>query len=808
MSTLNPTATTSNFIGNNDFVWWLGTVLNADDSEAKLGRVKVSILGFHKRSEKPENLPWAHVLSPGDSAGSNGVGSAGNQLKPGSFVVGFFLDYPDCQQPVIIGTLLGKITEVNSYQSQEYYDRPAGFENVISSDSESSDTGQAKYFSGQNGSTSPTVLAENAAQSEANPSGVIQNLPAADGKNGGSKTLFLNISYALNNISTTISQLRVVQPNTSLTLTADIDSQTQVIPVSDATKLPDIGALRIGSEIILYNRRNSAKIGLVKRGALGTTAVAHNRGATLTFIPKSEVIGGDSSTAQKGDVMGVFTNNLLNIQSIIDKNLELIRNAIWWLVNEIKSYLLNEISKVLNSIGTAAISSVPMYGKLLTDIVIFLMKELDCILDESLFDAIFSGIEAAIDEFVNQALSALDTVSCVFDSIFSTVFELIELANTVVDLVNEILESFSSIGDISGISDLSSVNVTSILSFAFNLLGIGCNRTTRDPFSLDFSSCFTATPSNCGPFGSFDVSLQGIPGKWNPEYSKMMGTVSENGSLFVIDDTPYSSRVEVRHGPSKSGFTIYENGDIRVTNSSGKVSVTIKDETVVINGNYTLNVDGDYRLKVGRDYHLEVAGMYNLICNRESKVTYSGEHNTIYKTNAILKSNNGFAITSSKIGLSASGQLEIHSPIVSSFTTEQNHFATGSYNLTCLNRNTYVAMNNTKLIGGNNLYARAGTNVEQGIGTSIRNQTGAESEWWGGTHNQVGTGVWSENKLSIDQESVFGISSFTRDAASFETISGSSFKSTVGILNQNSEGLLFNNSTSILRLNAPIISIN
>ncbi len=808
MSTINPTASSSNFIGNNDFVWWLGTVLNADDP-AKLGRVKVSILGFHKRDEIPTNLPWAHVILPGDSAGSNGVGSAGNQLKAGSFVAGFFLDYPDCQQPVIIGTLLGKITEVNSYRTQEYFDRPASYDNVITSDSESSDRGQAKYFTGTNSGTSPTILAENAKFSVANPSGVIKDIPAADGKNGGSKTLYADISYAVGAIGDVFSQLRIVDPSFSTILAADIDAEVQTIPIQNGQGLPETGAVRIDSEIILYNRRSESKLGLLKRGALGTVATAHNRGEGITFISKSSILGdSENSTAEGGDIFGVFNTNLINIQNIVEKYLNYLRNAIWWLVNEIKSYLLNTISRVLNSIGTAAISSVPMYGKLLTDIVIFLMRELDCIIDESLLDALFSGIEEAIDEYVNEALKGIDDIECVFDSIFSTIFELTSLAETVIELVNEIVDSFSAVGDVSGIESLSDINVANILAFVFNLLGIGCNRTTNDPFSLDFSSCITAIPSNCGPLGNFDVSLQGIPGRWNPEYSKMMGTVSENGSLFVIDDTPYSSRLEVRHGPSKTGFTVYENGDIRVTNSSGKISVTIKDETVVVNGNYTLNVDGDYRLKVGGDYHLQVQGMYNLMCNRESKITFSGEHNTTYKTNAILTSNNGFAITSSKIGLSASGQIELHAPVFSSFCTEQNHFATGSHNTTCLNRNTYVALNNTKLIGGSNFYARAGTNVEQGIGTSFKNQTGAESEWWGGTHTQTGTGIWSENKLSIDQESVFGITSLTKNAASFESISGSCFRNTAGILNENSEGLLFNNSQSILRLTAPIISIN
>lgn len=41
---INPTLQNSAFLGNNDFTWWLGTVENPDDRDAKLGRVRVKFL--------------------------------------------------------------------------------------------------------------------------------------------------------------------------------------------------------------------------------------------------------------------------------------------------------------------------------------------------------------------------------------------------------------------------------------------------------------------------------------------------------------------------------------------------------------------------------------------------------------------------------------------------------------------------------------------------------------------------------------------------------------------------------------------
>ena len=131
MSTVNPTLPTTSFIGNGDFNWWLGTVKNNDDSESKLGRVKVCILGYHRPEESPENLPWAMVMQPTDNAASNGAGNGPVSLKPGSFVVGFFLDYPDCQQPIVIGSLLGKIRAVAEKDSAKAKDWPGSYENSI-----------------------------------------------------------------------------------------------------------------------------------------------------------------------------------------------------------------------------------------------------------------------------------------------------------------------------------------------------------------------------------------------------------------------------------------------------------------------------------------------------------------------------------------------------------------------------------------------------------------------------------------------------------------------------------------------------
>ena len=119
---------TKNFIGKDGFIWWIGQVPDAKTWQGNIPelpkatendlpgfkhRVKVRIIGYHTADVtqlKDDDLPWALVMLP-VTAGS---GSGGNSQTPrfagGEFVLGFFLDGENSQQPVIFG-ILGNSTQ-------------------------------------------------------------------------------------------------------------------------------------------------------------------------------------------------------------------------------------------------------------------------------------------------------------------------------------------------------------------------------------------------------------------------------------------------------------------------------------------------------------------------------------------------------------------------------------------------------------------------------------------------------------------------------------------------------------------------
>ena len=105
----NTEPTRSDFMGKNGFVWWQGVVEDIYDP-LKLGRVRVRVLGWHTddKAEIPtEDLPWAHVVMPINNASMSGKGWSPTGVVQGTWVIGFFRDGVNSQEPVVFGTIGG-----------------------------------------------------------------------------------------------------------------------------------------------------------------------------------------------------------------------------------------------------------------------------------------------------------------------------------------------------------------------------------------------------------------------------------------------------------------------------------------------------------------------------------------------------------------------------------------------------------------------------------------------------------------------------------------------------------------------------
>jgi len=112
-----------NFLGRNGFIWFTGVVEDRQDPQYT-GRLRVRCIGFHtsdKAKLPTADLPWASVILPTTSAGISGLGSSPSFMVEGTWVMGYFRDGENCQEPVILGTLPGRPAELAT-TSKGFYD--------------------------------------------------------------------------------------------------------------------------------------------------------------------------------------------------------------------------------------------------------------------------------------------------------------------------------------------------------------------------------------------------------------------------------------------------------------------------------------------------------------------------------------------------------------------------------------------------------------------------------------------------------------------------------------------------------------
>lgn len=103
------------------FNWWIGVVEDRHDPEY-LGRCRVRIFGYHTDSRKllpTKDLPWCIPIQPITSAAISGKGSSPLGPLEGSWVIGFFLDGEENQQPAMFGTIAASTAKKVFSQTEE-----------------------------------------------------------------------------------------------------------------------------------------------------------------------------------------------------------------------------------------------------------------------------------------------------------------------------------------------------------------------------------------------------------------------------------------------------------------------------------------------------------------------------------------------------------------------------------------------------------------------------------------------------------------------------------------------------------------
>ena len=108
---------TENFIYNGGtFFWFTGVVEDINDP-LEMGRCRVRCYGYHTKNKEEDiptdKLPWATPMVPVTSASMTESGQSATGLYQGSWVVGFFRDGSNGQDPVIMGSIPSQSSAVD-----------------------------------------------------------------------------------------------------------------------------------------------------------------------------------------------------------------------------------------------------------------------------------------------------------------------------------------------------------------------------------------------------------------------------------------------------------------------------------------------------------------------------------------------------------------------------------------------------------------------------------------------------------------------------------------------------------------------
>ena len=144
--------------------FFVGVVEDRNDP-LHLGRVRARIVGLHTHNQSilpTKELPWAMVMQAANSNNSSeGVG-----LLEGTTVIVIFNDYPECQQPIVIGKIAGIPQEQTAFIDS--YEEPPAFVDDITPQGRKIDT--SVFVSQSIGKDNPVIdaLSEQSIQEKGN----------------------------------------------------------------------------------------------------------------------------------------------------------------------------------------------------------------------------------------------------------------------------------------------------------------------------------------------------------------------------------------------------------------------------------------------------------------------------------------------------------------------------------------------------------------------------------------------------------------------------------------------------------------
>lgn len=467
------------------------------------------------------------------------------------------------------------------------------------------------------------------------------------------------------------------------------------------------------------------------------------------------------------------------------------------IINKVKKFVEDMVNKLIN-----------LFLKNVND---FLEPITNCL--NNIFDSVVS-ISLFVEDILNLIDSAVSTISRV-NNLSNISTKTSDLRNSIsgfsgysgavtFDNTDRILDNLGSTSstinrakDTVASADASAfverVNtVGNTVGLLLDLLGIGCNKSTSPPrvdlFTTDGSGVNSQIKLECAEFtreaniestnktfsASFcgftdkDINIDNLLKQYRRPVDKLRKIFSDGQNYIVeVDSTPGAEYL-AEYGPKQTSTVVTADGNRTVTVNGNNYQIVADNDNVNIKGSCYVTVEGDYHLKVNGDYHLEVVGEYNVYAGSESKQTFAGEHTTLYKNSAKINAGSGIALSGSKIGLSAAGNVDLECSGAFSLTGgEANLNVRGSFNIGCFTKNEFIALNAISTVL-NNKISLVGVNEFKSALSSAKLAGANMLDLTTGNKSSIRIGSSQVFTGGIDVENVNGLLLQTGNSAKFD----------------------------------------
>jgi len=771
-------------------------IVEATNDNLKLNRVKVRVFGVHNDDKKQlptGDLPWAIVVNP-TSNPSNKTGVGTHKLVAGTMVVGFFADGADCQQFVVMGSIYSKINTsgIIPIFSLEDIQNPG-----------------AVFISRDNNTKSNKIpFAKNTNIINAgNPLGRVDNVPLADGKNGGGTSMFNEIKTQITSLGNIFKYIEIYDVD-NIVLGEDIDRELGFIPLSilgglsynpiNVDSIPPRGIVQIDQEIISYSEVNeNGLVGIIMRGSpditssVPTAKSSHTKGTPIKWL--YPIIKNDRAPL----VYSKITRQAIDFAKEVRRVTKIIRGYITWFVNQVASFASGMISDAIAKVSLFLKSPTPLLVKTICDALLVVASQIICSLGKSTVDSIVFNIENMIVDKINELLQQFYTGAKALDNfiescsskIFDGIMQLTSIVQSVGNLVTDITNKIpgisgkanslsdgvqSSISGSGGFSLPDIASAGSTIATLLNFLGIGCkNVVGSNNDSIGNAGSYTSCTNymNILDCSSANPDLIGTLNTW---FRPLEGFLDEQdyggGIVEQRDSSPGAERTLIQ-GPAGTSVEVFNDGTRKTVITNNNYKIVLGGDYIQIQGDVAIKIDGNMSTKVSGNYDLEIGGELRTSVGGASQITYGGSHKLNLLGDSSINATNKLDLAGSKIGIAGSNGVDIAGGTLSALVSEINLTSIGSLNLVSLYRNDITGFSVNEVCSGvkTTLCVGAETNVNSSsristiFGANTINNMSTLNFNTAGAATYNFASLWNVSS-NIKTESVAGIAQFSANS--------------------------------------------